>query len=307
MRVVVAGGAGFLGSHLVERLLTEGHDVVVVDDRSTGKAPVSPAAHFQRQDVSLPFWVKGPVDWVLHLASPASPPMYLEQPIHTLRAGSLGTFNLLNLASKKDAKFLLASTSEVYGDPLVHPQPETYWGNVNPIGWRSCYDEAKRFAEAATVAYEREEGADVRIARIFNTYGPWMRLDDGRPVVTFIKQAIEGEPITVQGDGKQTRSFCYVKDTVEGLRRLMDSDYTRPMNIGNDAEISILELAAAVTRATGETGNIEFVERVADDPNQRRPDLTLAREILGWKALTPLEDGLAHTVDFVREALYGAS
>ena len=304
MRVVVTGGAGFLGSHVVEVLLARGDDVVAVDNFCTG----SPAniAHltgragfeFLEQDVSRPFDVAGPVDAVMHLASPASPKDYLEMPIETLQVGSLGTFHTLDLARVKGARYFLASTSEVYGDPEVHPQRETYWGHVNPLGPRSVYDESKRFAEAATMGYHRRHGLDVRISRTFNTYGPRMRPQDGRVVSNFLVQALQGQPLTVYGDGSQTRSFCYVDDQVAGLVALLDSDYVGPVNIGNPDEFTMLELADAVLDVTGSTSQLVFEPLPEDDPTQRCPDITLAAEKLGWRPEVGLREGLQRTADW---------
>ncbi len=301
MRVVVTGAAGFLGSHLCDRLLGRGHDVVGVDNLLTGR--IDNVAHlfgherfsFQHHNVSTYVHVPGTVDAVLHFASPASPKDYLELPIQTLKVGSLGTHNLLGLAKDKRARFLLASTSEVYGDPEVHPQTEDYWGHVNPVGPRGVYDEAKRFAEAITMAYHRYHGVDVRIVRIFNTYGPRMRPDDGRAVSNFVVQALAGKPLTVYGDGNQTRSFCYVDDEVRGILALLDSDYVGPMNIGNPDEYTIRQLAEAVLEGTGSSSDLVFEPLPVDDPAQRRPDISLAREVLGWEPEVKLADGLAHT------------
>ncbi|MFN8475591.1 MAG: UDP-glucuronic acid decarboxylase family protein [Anaerolineae bacterium] len=317
MRVVITGGAGFIGSHLCERFLSEGHSVIALDNLSTGR--IQNIEHlagnerfrFIKQDVTEYLYIDGPVDAVLHFASPASPIGYLDLPIQTLKVGALGTHKALGLARAKKSRFLLASTSEVYGDPLVHPQPESYWGNVNPIGPRSVYDEAKRFAEAMTMAYNRVHGLQTRIVRIFNTYGPRMSLDDGRVVPNFIGQALRSEPITVYGDGSQTRSFCYVSDLVEGIYRLLFSDEVFPVNIGNTAEISMLEYAEVIKRLTGSSSPIILVtppnERIVDDPKQRQPDITRARTILGWEARVALEDGMSRTIDFFRQALPQAS
>ncbi|HET9725041.1 MAG TPA: UDP-glucuronic acid decarboxylase family protein [Actinomycetota bacterium] len=301
-RAVIAGGAGFLGSHLCDRLLAEGWEVVCVDNLLTGTADNLATARgyerfsFVRANVSEPLRVDGPVDWVLHLASPASPPDYLEHPIETLKVGALGTFHCLDLAEAKGAGVLLASTSEVYGDPKVHPQPETYWGNVNPIGPRSVYDEAKRYAEAATMAYHRARGLGVRIIRIFNTYGPRMRLDDGRAVPNFVTQALRGEPLTVHGDGSQTRSLCYVDDLIEGIWRVLGADLTGPVNLGNPNEVTVLELAELVREVTRSRSEIVFTERPVDDPEVRRPDIALARSALGWEPVVTLREGLTRTV-----------
>jgi len=308
-RAVITGGAGFLGSHLCERLLAEGYGVVCVDNLLTGR--VENIAHLLgrpdfellRHDVSKPFEVEGPVDAVLHFASPASPMDYLELPIQTLKVGSLGTHNALGLAKAKRARFLLASTSEVYGDPKEHPQKETYWGNVNPVGPRGVYDEAKRFGEAMAMAYHRTHGLEVRIVRIFNTYGPRMRVRDGRVVPAFIPQAIAGEPITVFGDGKQTRSFCFVTDLVEGIWRLLQSDATTPVNIGNPHEMTILEFAETIRAAVGSTSPIVFKPLPVDDPQTRQPDITLARTLLGWEPKVSLREGLESTIRYFREVL----
>ena len=298
-RVVVTGGAGFLGSHLCRALLARGDSVVAVDNLITGSLDNltglsgDPDFTFVRADVSNFVHVPGPVDAVLHFASPASPVDFDRIPIEILKVGSVGTHNTLGLAREKGARFFLASTSEVYGDPLVHPQPETYLGNVNPIGPRAVYDEAKRFAEAITMAYHRHHGVDVRIVRIFNTYGPRMRPDDGRVVSNFIVQALAGKPITIHGDGMQTRSFCYVDDEVRGLLALLDSSYVGPVNIGNPTEFTVLELAEKVLAITGSSSELRFDPRPVDDPAQRRPDLTLARSVLEWEPQIALDDGLA--------------
>ncbi|HVF74308.1 MAG TPA: UDP-glucuronic acid decarboxylase family protein [Acidimicrobiales bacterium] len=305
-RVVVTGGAGFLGSHLCGQLLVRGDEVVAVDNLVTGSLdnldPLLGDARFTfvHHDVSTFVHVPGPVDAVLHFASPASPVDYLELPIQTLKVGSLGTHNLLGLAKDKGARFLLASTSEVYGDPLEHPQTESYWGNVNPVGPRGVYDEAKRFAEAMTMAYHRVHGVDVRIARIFNTYGPRMRRDDGRVVSTFVVQALEGKPVTAYGEGSQTRSFCYVADAVRGILALLDGDTIGPVNIGNPKEFTIRELAHVVVEVTGSSSPIIEQPLPQDDPKQRRPDITLAREALGWEPKVALREGLEATVEFFR-------
>jgi dTDP-glucose 4,6-dehydratase len=308
-RTVVTGGAGFLGSHLCERLLAEGHRVVCVDNLVTGRTDniqhLIGREDFQfiQHDVSNPFFVEGQVDNVLHFASPASPVDYLELPIQTLKVGSLGTHNSLGLAKAKGARFLLASTSEVYGDPKEHPQTESYWGNVNPVGPRGVYDEAKRFAEAMAMAYHRTHGLEVRIVRIFNTYGPRMRLRDGRVVPAFLQQALTGEPMTVFGEGKQTRSFCYVDDLVEGIWRLLNSDLAQPCNIGNPHEMTILEFAETIRAAVGSDSEIEFKPLPVDDPQTRRPDITLARTRLGWEPKVTLAEGLKTTVEYFRRAL----
>lgn len=308
-RSLVAGAAGFIGSHLVDRLLAEGHEVVGVDDFITG----NPAnlAHLAREarfrfleaDVTKPFDVEGRFDQVWHLASPASPIDYLARPFETLYAGSDATRVLLDRALADGARFFLASTSEVYGDPDVHPQREDYWGNVNPIGPRSVYDEAKRFAEALTMAYHRYRGVDVRIARIFNTYGPRMRLEDGRVIPAFCGQVLRGEPLTVFGDGSQTRSYCYVSDLVDGFYRLMASDLTEPCNLGNPTERTVLELAAYTRAAAGADVTITFRPLPIDDPRRRRPDITRARDHLGWEPKVPFEEGFATTLAWFRDAI----
>jgi dTDP-glucose 4,6-dehydratase len=307
MRAVVTGGADFLGSHLCDRLLAEGHEVIAVDNLLTGNprniAHLADEKRFRfvRHDVSHFIFIDGPIDAVLHFASPASPIDYLELPIQTLKVGSLGTHNALGLAMAKKARFLLASTSECYGDPLVHPQPETYWGNVNPIGPRGVYDEAKRFAEAMTMAYQRAHGVDTRIVRIFNTYGERMRPRDGRVVPALIGQALTGEPMTVFGDGSQTRSFCYVSDLIEGIYRLLQSSEKEPVNIGNPAELSVLEFAKTIQRITGTKSEIVHRPLPVDDPKVRQPDITKARTRLGWEPRVLLEDGLRKTIDYFRE------
>jgi nucleoside-diphosphate-sugar epimerase len=309
MRVLLTGAAGFLGSHLAERLLKEGCEVIGVDNLSTGQRRnldrllAHPGFHFLQADVTQPLEVEGPLDWVLHFASPASPPRYLKLPIATLLVNAEGTRHLLDLALRKGARFFLASTSEVYGDPLVHPQPETYWGNVNPIGPRSIYDEGKRYAEALTTAYHRAYGVPVRIVRIFNSYGPFMDPEDGRVVSNFIVQALRGEPLTVFGDGSQTRSFCYVDDLIEGIRRLMEVDYPYPVNLGNPEEYRVLELAQLVKELTGSPSPITFLPLPEDDPKQRRPDITLARKLLSWEPKVPVREGLLWTISYFREVL----
>jgi dTDP-glucose 4,6-dehydratase len=305
---VVTGGAGFLGSHVCERLLAEGWQVLCLDTLLTGQqdnlagCASDPRFAFERTDVTRFISVEGPVDAVVHLASPASPRDYLDHPIHTLKVGALGTLNALGLAKASGARFLLASTSEAYGDPLVNPQPESYWGNVNPVGPRGVYDEAKRFAEAMTMAYRRVHGLPVGVVRIFNTYGPRMRRDDGRAIPTFVSQALSGEPITVHGDGHQTRSLCYVDDLVEGLWRLLVSDLTGPVNLGNPEEVTVLELAERVRVAARAEVPIAFTERPEDDPQVRRPDISLARLELGWEPKVPLETGLERMVAWASEA-----
>ena len=305
-RTLITGGAGFLGSHLCDRFLAEGHEVVCMDNLVTGNP--DNVAHligherfsFVRHDVSTFVYVAGDVDHVLHFASPASPIDYLRLPIQTLKVGSLGTHNALGLAKAKGARFLLASTSEVYGDPQVHPQPETYWGHVNPVGSRGVYDEAKRFAEAMTMAYHRYHGVETRIVRIFNTYGPRMRLDDGRALPAFMGQALRGEPITVFGDGSQTRSFQYVDDLVEGIWRLLHSDEADPVNVGNPDEVSIKEFAEEVVALTGSDSTITFEDLPADDPKVRQPDISRAREVLGWAPRVDRAEGLRRTLDYFR-------
>ena len=305
-RIVITGGAGFLGSHLCDLLLGRGDEVVAIDNLSTGD--ISNIEHlfgrkeftFSLRDVSDFIWVPGDVDVVMHFASPASPVDYLEMPIQTLKVGSLGTHNSLGLAKEKGAKFFIASTSEVYGDPHVHPQTEDYWGNVNPVGPRGVYDEAKRFSEAITMAYHRYHGLDTRIVRIFNTYGPRMRANDGRVVSNFIVQALRGEPLTIYGDGTQTRSFCYVDDEVNGLIALLDSDENDPVNIGNPNEFTVKELADIVVETTGSSSTVEMHPLPTDDPTQRRPDITRARKILGWEPQIQLREGVARTVDYFK-------
>ena len=307
-RVVVLGGAGFVGSHLCERLLDDGAaSVIAVDNLITGSEQNlrtltgRPGFEYVKADIIEGIPVKGPLDYVFNMASPASPIDYAELPLETLRVGSIGTENGLKLAEANKAVFLMASTSEVYGDPLVHPQHETYWGNVNPIGPRSVYDEAKRYAEAITAAYGRSRGVQVRIVRIFNTYGPRMRLNDGRVVPAFVGQALKGEDFTVFGDGSQTRSFCYVKDLVDGLVRLMLSDETSPVNIGNPREMTIRQFAEAVREAAGGGGKIIEKPLPKDDPKQRQPDITRARTLLGWEPKVRLEEGLKETIAYFRE------
>ena len=307
MRVLITGAAGFLGSHLADRFLAEGHEVIGVDNFITGSPDNianlmgHPSFRFVQFDVTNYIYVEGPVDGVLHFASPASPVDYLELPIPTLKVGSLGTHKTLGLAKAKGARYLLASTSEVYGDPLVHPQPETYWGNVNPVGPRSVYDEAKRFAEALTMAYHRYHGVDTRIVRIFNSFGTRMRPADGRVVSNFIVQALRGEPLTVYGDGLQTRSFCYVDDEIEGIYRLFQSDRTDPTNIGNPDEFTVLQLAQAVIEETGSSSEIEYRGLPVDDPKVRQPDITVAQRVLGWEPGVSLREGLRRTIPYFRE------
>ena len=305
MRVVITGAAGFIGSHLSDQLIARGHSVVGIDNLSTGD--VANIAHltgrdfvFLKHNVTNYISVDGPVDAVMHWASPASPIDYLELPIPTLKVGALGTHNALGLAKAKGARFVLASTSEVYGDPLEHPQKETYWGNVNPIGPRGVYDEAKRFAEAMTVAYHRYHGLDTKIVRIFNTYGPRMRIHDGRAVPTFIAQALRNEDVTIFGSGSQTRSFCYVSDLVDGILRLLDSPVNDPVNIGNPHEMSIEEIARTIIRMTGSASQLVFRPLPTDDPKVRKPDITRARTLLGWEPKVPLEQGLTSTIEYFR-------
>jgi dTDP-glucose 4,6-dehydratase len=311
VRVAITGAAGFLGSHLTDRFLADGHEVVGYDNFLTGRA--ENVAHLRgnsrfeliEHDVSVPYQVDGPLDGILHLASAASPPDYQKYPLETLRVGSLGTSNALDIARARGARFFLASTSEVYGDPSVHPQPETYWGYVSSVGERSMYDEAKRFAEATTMAYHRSLGVDTRIVRIFNTYGPRMRPLDGRVVSNFIVQALRGEPLTIYGHGQQTRSFCYVSDLVEGMYRLYNSSRTAPTNIGNPGEFTMLELAALVLEMTGASLPLEHRPMPADDPKQRKPDIAVAQRELGWEPQVPLRAGLERTIAYFREALAG--
>ena len=309
MRVLITGVAGFLGSHLCDRFLAEGHRVVGMDNFITGH-PDNIAHllgrsdfHFVRHDVTEFIYVEGPLDGVLHFASPASPVDYLEKPIQTLKVGSLGTHKALGLAKAKGARFLLASTSEVYGDPQVHPQPEGYWGNVNPVGPRGVYDEAKRFAEAMTMAYHRFHGVETRIVRIFNTYGPRMRPNDGRVVSNFVTQALRGDPLSVYGDGSQTRSFCYVDDLVEGIYRLFLSDRALPVNVGNPIEFTVRELAELVLEMTGSGAEIARLPLPEDDPKVRRPDITVARAVLGWEPRVSLREGLERTIPYFRRVV----
>jgi len=307
LRIVVSGAAGFIGSHMCDRLLADGHTVVALDNLLTGSlrnlAHLAEEPRFRLigQDITQPFAIDGPVDCVVNLASPASPKDYLEHPIETLAVGSSGTRHMLQLALEKGARFLQSSTSECYGDPEVHPQVETYWGNVNPVGPRSCYDESKRFAEALTMAYHRKHGLRTNIARIFNTYGPRMKLDDGRVVPAFLDCALRGLPITVFGSGSQTRSFCYVSDLVDGLCRLMLSEERYPVNLGNPCEMTILEFAEYIRRLTGSQSPMVFEPLPEDDPRQRKPDIAKARAVLGWEPSVSLEEGLRRTVDYFRE------
>ena len=310
MRILLTGGAGFLGSHLCDRLLDEGHELIVMDNLLTGR--VKNIAHlfgrdgftFVKHDVTQYIYVKGPLDYVLHFASPASPDDFSRYPIRILKVGAHGTHNALGVARKKKAKFFLASTSEIYGDPLVHPQPESYLGNVNTLGVRSVYDEAKRFAEAMTMAYYRESGVDTRIVRIFNTYGPRMRKNDGRAIPNFVNQALAGEPLKVYGDGRQTRSICYVSDLIEGIYRLMQTDYHEPVNIGNPAsETSMLDLAKKIIELTDSISEIALMPnaQIGDDPQMRQPDITLAKKLLGWEPQVTPEEGLRQTIAWFRE------
>jgi dTDP-glucose 4,6-dehydratase len=306
LRIVVSGAAGFVGSHMCDRLLAEGHTVEALDNFLTGSRrnvahlAGEPRFHLQERDITRPFAIDGPVDGVVNMASPASPKDYLEHPIETLDVGSLGTRRMLELALEKGARFVLTSTSECYGDPREHPQTETYWGNVNPVGPRSCYDESKRFAEALTMAYHRVYGLRTNIARIFNTYGPRMKLDDGRVVPAFMDQGLRGLPMTVFGDGRQTRSFCYVSDLVDGLYRLMFSDERYPVNLGNPCEMTILEFAERIRALTCSRAPIVFEPLPEDDPKQRRPDIGKARALLGWEPKVTIEEGLALTVEYFR-------
>ncbi len=304
-RVVITGAAGFIGSHLSHTLLDRGYTVVGIDNLLTGD--IANIAHlanrdftFIKHDVTNYIYIEGPVDAVLHWASPASPIDYLELPIPTLKVGALGTHKALGLAKEKKARFVLASTSEVYGDPLEHPQKETYWGNVNPVGPRGVYDEAKRFAEAMTMAYHRYHGVDAKIVRIFNTYGPRMRINDGRSVPAFMSQALRNEDVTIFGDGSQTRSFCYVSDLVDGILRLMESDVNEPVNIGNPHELTITQIAETIIRMTGSSSRLVYRPLPEDDPKVRRPDITRARTLLGWEPQVSLEDGLTRTIEYFR-------
>lgn len=310
MRTVITGGAGFVGSHLCDRFIEDGHEVICVDNLLTGSLEnvahlkANPRFRFIEHNVSEPIEIEGAVDNILHFASPASPVDYLEHPIPTLKVGSLGTHNALGLAKAKGARFLLASTSEVYGDPDVHPQREDYWGNVNPIGPRGCYDEAKRFSEAITMAYHRYHGVKTRIVRIFNTYGPRMRLNDGRVLPNFMKQAILGEPLTVYGKGDQTRSFCYVSDLVDGIARLLMTDFSDPVNIGNPNEITVLELAQEILALVpGTKSKIEYRELPQDDPRRRKPDITRAQTLLGWNPTIDRKEGFRRTLEYFQAVL----
>ena len=316
-RTLITGGAGFLGSHLCDRLIEEGHEVICMDnlvtgdteniehlfDLGQGMSESEERFRFVKYDVTDYIHVNGDLDYVLHFASPAAPDDYLRLPIQTLKVGALGTHKALGLAKAKDARFLLASTSEVYGDPLVHPQPEDYWGNVNPIGERGVYDEAKRFAEALAMAYHRYHGVETRIVRIFNTYGPRMRIDDGRALPTFMSQALRGDPLTVYGDGSQTRSFCYVDDLVDGIYRLLLSDETQPVNIGNPDEVTIKEFAEEIIEITGTDSSITYEELPKDDPQVRQPDISRANEILNWTPKVDREEGLRRTLDYFKKKI----
>jgi dTDP-glucose 4,6-dehydratase len=307
-RIVITGGAGFIGSHLCDHFLARGFDVICVDNLLTGSTENiahirNPRFQFIHQDLTNYVYLTGPIDYILHFASPASPKDYLELPIQTLKVGSLGTHKALGLAKAKGARLLLASTSEVYGDPLVHPQKESYWGNVNPVGPRGVYDEAKRFAEAMTVAYRTAEGVDTTIARIFNTYGPRMRLQDGRAIPAFMSQALTGRPVTVFGDGSQTRSFCYIDDMVRGIEALLLSGHTGPINIGNPREMTLLEMARAVISLTGSRSRIVHRPLPTDDPKVRQPDIRLARKVLRWEPRVDLQTGLRHTVRYFKTRL----
>ncbi|MBA2353084.1 MAG: SDR family oxidoreductase [Acidobacteria bacterium] len=304
-RVVITGAAGFIGSHLAETLLDRGHTVVGIDNLLTGATANIAHLHnrdftFIKHDVTNYIYIDGPVDAVLHWASPASPIDYLELPIPTLKVGALGTHKALGLAKEKQARFVIASTSEVYGDPLEHPQKETYWGNVNPVGPRGVYDEAKRFAEAMTMAYHRFHGLDAKIVRIFNTYGPRMRVNDGRSVPAFMSQALRNEDVTIFGDGSQTRSFCYVTDLVDGIIRLLESDLNEPVNIGNPHELTIKQIAETIIAMTGSSSRLVFQSLPEDDPKVRRPDITRARTLLGWEPKVSLEEGLTRTIEYFR-------
>ncbi len=307
-RALVIGGAGFIGSHLCERLLADGHEVIALDNFITGNPKniqhlKSPNFSFIEHDITKSAEVPGPFDYVLNFASPASPVDYMEKPIETLEVGSLGTQNALKIAEKSNAVFMMASTSEIYGDPEVHPQKEDYWGNVNSIGPRSCYDEAKRFSEALTMAYHRYHNVNTRIIRIFNTFGPRMRLRDGRVVPNFSVQALSGKPITVYGSGNQTRSFCYVSDLVDGIVRLLDVEYHNPVNLGNPAEMTILQFAQKIIDMTGSSSEIIYEPLPTDDPKQRKPDITLAGKLLNWKPVVSLDEGLEKTVAWFKEAI----
>lgn len=309
MNILISGGAGFIGSHLCAKLLAKGHRVICVDNLITGSKENikelldNPNFNFIEFDISNPFYFKEDVDWVFHLASLASPSHYLNYPIKTLKSGLLGTYNCLGIAKDKKAKFLLASTSEIYGDPLVHPQPENYWGNVSPTGPRSCYDESKRAAESLTYAYLRQHSVDVRVARIFNTYGPNMQPDDGRVVSNFIVQALKGNDLTIYGDGKQSRSFCYIDDLLEGIQKLTEVDCTEPVNLGNPDEFTIIELAELILKETGSSSLVKNFPLPEDDPKKRKPDIAKAKEVLGWQPKTELKNGLQKTIEYFKKKL----
>lgn len=309
MRTLISGGAGFIGSHLCERFLNEGHEVIAVDNFITGSLEnldilrKNPKFSFIGHDISHPLKINGPIDNVLHFASPASPVDYLNYPIQTLKVGSLGTHVTLGIAKEKKARYLLASTSEVYGDPLEHPQKEEYWGNVNPIGLRGVYDEAKRFAEAMTMGYCRYHGVNTHIIRIFNTYGERMRLDDGRVLPNFMGQALRGEPLTIYGDGSQTRSFCYVSDLVEGIYRLLKTDFHEPVNLGNPVEITIKQFAEEIIKLSGRSNEIVYRPLPQDDPKVRKPDISRAKSLLGWEPVVDRDSGLRRTMDFFKKKL----
>jgi len=309
MRILLTGAAGFIGSHLADRLLAEGHEVIGVDSFITGRyeniAHLEKHPRFQliKQNVIEPLKIEGRLDWIMHFASPASPPKYLSEPIQTLRVNSEGTFHLLELARAKGASFFLASTSEVYGNPLIHPQPETYWGNVNPVGPRAVYDEGKRYAEAMVTAYHKHYNLPIRIVRIFNTYGPRMDPNDGRVVTNFITQALRNKPLTIYGDGSQTRSFCYIDDLIEGIVRLMNVEYSGPVNLGNPEEYTILELASLVKELTGSSSKIIKKPLPQDDPKQRRPDISLAQKLLGWEPHVTVQEGLQRTIEHFKEVI----
>jgi len=310
MRIVVTGGAGFLGFHLCARLLGDGHEVISVDNLITGTPEHTDelarryegSFSFIKHNISEPLYLDGDIGAVMHFASLASPVDYARYPIQTLKVGALGSWNTLGLAKQKGARFLLASTSEVYGDPLVNPQPEDYWGNVNPVGPRGCYDESKRYAEAMAMAYQRAHGLDTRIVRIFNTYGPRMRAHDGRAIPEFINQALDGAPLTVHGDGSQTRSFCYVDDEIDGIVSLLmlDPPFHEPVNVGNPNEMTVLEMAKLIIELSGSSSQIRFIDRPVDDPSVRRPDITRAKDLLGWEPSVEVRDGLARTIEWFR-------
>ncbi len=307
MNILISGGAGFIGSNLCRKLLDQGNSLICVDNFITGSRDNieellnNPKFQLIEQDISNPLYLKEDVDWVLHLASLASPKHYLNHPIKTLKSGLLGTYNCLGLAKNRKAKFLLASTSEVYGDPKLHPQPESYWGNVNPIGVRSCYDESKRAAESLTYAYMRKHDLDVRVVRIFNTYGPFMQADDGRVVSNFIVQALKGRDLTIYGKGKQTRSFCYIDDLVDGIIKLIESDYKLPLNLGNPSEFTVKRLASLVIKLTNSKSKIKYLPLPEDDPQKRRPDITKVKKILSWQPKVSLEQGLKKTIDYFKK------